>query len=147
DGNLHRVADVADATLPGTLRVRHRVTGRVRVLQPDQSAVVDDEVGITVEPQKGREPADALLDESAEEDAARRGDVAADQQIEIAELPGEQRAAPETAERDAVASLVGVILVLLTFGIVELARAAADHDVGARFLAEVQLGPIDAQPH
>ena len=68
-------------------------------------------------------------------------------QIEIAEVPSEQRAAPETAERDTVASLVGVVDVLLAFRVVELAGAAADHDVGARLLAEVQLRPVDAQAH
>ena len=100
-----------------------------------------------VQSQERRHAVDPLLDQPVEEDSAPSRDVPADEEVEIAEVPGEQRAAPPGAQRYPVAPLIGRVHVVLTPAIVELCGAAPDHDVGRGFFAEVELGSVEGEPH
>ena len=49
DRDLHRIADIVEATTLGFLRVRQSAADGVRILQPDKPAAVHDQVGIVIE--------------------------------------------------------------------------------------------------
>ena len=72
-----------------------------------------------------------------EHDPALTGDIAAEQDVDVVELPGKQRPPGGSADRDAVRAVVVRIDVVLALGVVELRRAALDDDVSARALAEI----------
>jgi hypothetical protein len=77
------------------------VRDRVGVLDPGQPAVRDHEVGLAILQQERRDRADTLLYRPAVLDAAVRADLARDQDVQVAELPGVEQAAEERAQLDA----------------------------------------------
>ena len=85
DDDLHAVADVVHAA--DLVRVRDVVRRRVGVLHPVHAAVVDDEVGVAVEPEERRDLMDALLDVPAIDDAAIALERARDEDVDVADLP------------------------------------------------------------
>ncbi len=97
DHDLDRVADVADAAL-GRLGIGKALAGRVGVLDPDQTAVVDHQVGVAIEGQERRDLADPVLDLAPELDAAVVMDVVGDQEIDVELLPGIDEPLEQTVE-------------------------------------------------
>src|SRR5262249_59374784 len=97
----------------------------------------DHQGGSGVEPQERGHPADPLLDQPAEEEAAAGGDVVADEELGIPEVPGEEQASPHAAERHPVPSLIRGVDVLLAAGIVELRGAPPADEVRGRCVAAV----------
>src|SRR5262245_52321174 len=61
DDDLDRVADVAEAA-GGGLGVRKALADRVRVLDPEQVAIINHQIGIVVKGQEWREPGYPSLD-------------------------------------------------------------------------------------
>src|SRR6516164_3190391 len=80
---------------------------------------------------------DAVLDVAMKHDPALAGDVAAEQNVDVVELPGEQRAPRGLADRNTIRTVIRRIDVVLALGIVELRRAGPDDDVAVRALAEI----------
>ena len=152
DHRLDRVAHVV-VTHAVRLRVGVAVGDRVGVLDPVEAAVLaDDDVGVGVELEEGREFVDALLDQASEEDAAVAVNGAGDEDVGVAEGPGEGEAAEEVAQLDAaVAGVAGGGLVGFAAGflaaerVIELFGLAVGDDVGVGDLAVVDARLDDLQ--
>ena len=89
-------------------RVREAVRLGIGVLNPLQPAVRDDEVGVVVEFEEGGHPADAVGDAAPIEHTAIRGELTADEDVYVAELPGVGETSEEAVERDAPCAVVAV---------------------------------------
>ena len=129
DHHLDRVAHVVEAAGGLRLGVGKPVAGGVGVLHPEQAAVAHHDIGIVVELQDGRDRAHAVLDVAMKQDPALVGDVAGEQDVGVAVVPGEQAAPGRVADGDAVGAVVGRVDVVLALGIVELRRGALDDDI------------------
>ena len=133
--HLHAVADVVDAL--GARGVRVAIGMGVGVLHPEELSVGDDEVGVGIERQEGRDRLDAYLDIAAVEEAALVADRATDQDVRVAELPGVDHPPQERVEADAATAIVAVAHLDAASLVVELVLARVDDDVVVRSLAEV----------
>src|SRR5215210_3846852 len=80
--------------------VREVVARRVRILHPKQAPIADNKVGIAVKAEERSNRCHALLDGPTEHDPALGGDVAADQNVGISEIPREERSSSRTAHWD-----------------------------------------------
>ena len=108
---------------------------------------MDDQVGVVVE---GEERGDLLRppgDLAIEQHPALGRDVVGEQQLVVAEAGGEGQLLPERVEDDAAGPLVGGEDVVVTLGVVELARLGLDDGVLVRQLAEIQARLGDRQVH
>ena len=99
DHHLDGVADIVDirqrTAIVGRRRpaVRVMVCGRESVEDPVELPVDDHDVGILVEPQEGRQNRDPVLDRLVEEDLGLRGQLRADQDVDVAEADRERQLA------------------------------------------------------
>ncbi len=91
---------------------------------------------------EGRQRLHAVGDVAAEEDAALVGQAAADHDVDVAELPGQQQALEyvEPSWTPPVPSKT-VLDASLAYRVVELLRLGVDDDVVLRLLAVVDLRP------
>ena len=155
DGDLDAVPDVVDrlareARLTPQLRgveggrVRELVAHRVGVLDVDQPAVVDDDVGVLVEAQERGDHAQPVGQRPVEQQLAVRGDLVGDQQVEITEPQREQQPVDHRVERDPVGPRPARRRVRVAGAriarVVELGLARANHDIVVVALAEVDAG-------
>ena len=101
---LTGVADVVELPSPDMrLGVGKPIAGGIGVLHPEKAPVADHKIGIVVEAEERSDRAHPLLDVPMEQDPALVGDVAAEQDVGIAEIPGEQSCvAPGPADGDTV---------------------------------------------
>ena len=74
--------------LGGRLGVGEALAGGVGVLDPEQPAGVDHEVGVVIERQERRDLADPVLDLAPELDPAVVVHVVGDQDVDVELLPG-----------------------------------------------------------
>ena len=82
-GHLDTVAEVVDPTLQAGVRIA--VGPGVRVLDPQQAPVEDDLVRVAVQSQEWRDVGDPLLDLAVEQELRIGADVAAEQQVAVAD--------------------------------------------------------------
>ena len=150
DDHLHGVADVVDVVALKWLRLRVRVRRgrRVSVHDPVQAAVDRDDVGVRVERQERRELLDAVADVAPVQHQRLVGDLARDEQAEVAELQRPQRSV-DAVHWHSVRAGVAREDVLAALRVVELARGGRREDivsVGRADLAEVDrgLGDLDS---
>ena len=143
DDRLDRVADVVDATHP--LRVRVAIADRVPVGDPVEPPLRDDEVGILIEAQVGRDPVEPVENVAMEEDPALTGDVVGEEQLHIPKAGRKGQPAPVSSQRNAPGPFVAGVDVLFSSGIVELLRGGPDIDRIVRELAVVDLRRFDLE--
>ena len=103
--HLHTVAYVVEGA-PERRRVRILVRNGVGILDPPHVAVLHHQVRVPVQLQERRYVTDPVLDGTPVLDAALRGQLIADQDVQVGELPGVGDLAEERAQGDAAAAIV-----------------------------------------
>ena len=88
DHGLDRIAQVVAHPLE-MLRVGESIGDGVAVEYPEQTPLVDDHVGVPVEPQEGRDLVDPLDDVSVDQHPGFGGEVVGEQHLEIAGVGGD----------------------------------------------------------
>src|SRR5437667_10832934 len=86
--HVHRVENRVDAARLISLGMRERVAHGISILHPDQAPVADDQVWIMIEEEERRDTLDAVLNQTSKQNPAGSSHVVADQQLEVAEVPG-----------------------------------------------------------
>src|SRR6266567_4381338 len=89
DHDLDRIADIIEFPIRNWLSVREIIARRIGVLHPEQPPFADDDVGIVVEAKERSNRPYPVLDGTAEHDPTVAGNVAADQDVQVLEIPRE----------------------------------------------------------
>src|SRR6266542_2501511 len=150
--DLHAVPDVVEigqvqlrrppaGAVPLAVRVAR--AGRVRVVDPVELAVDDDEVRIGVVAEERRDQGFALADLAVEQDTAVTLQLLRDEHVEVTEADREQDAVPEAGDRYAAAAAEARRRVVLLLRVVELVLARAHDHVIARELAVIDPRLVD----
>ena len=133
------------------LRVGEAVGGGVGVLDPAEAAVLtDDDVGVGVQAEEGCDLGDAVLDVATEEHAALAAHGAGDEDVGVAERPGEGEPLEEAAQLDPAAAVVAIARLRFQAALgvggereVELLGVGVDDHPFGGVLAEVDAGLLD----
>jgi hypothetical protein len=144
DGGLDGVAHVVARAGAG-IGIGIPFRRRVAVEHPDERAVVgDDQVGVLVIMQEGREALGALEDAAINQQAALRLDVRGEQYLGLAEAQGKEQSPPPSIDGDSSVTLVGGGNVLVTSGVIELLGARAHEAIVVGQLAIIDFRPLNA---
>ena len=143
DHDLDRIADIIEFPIRNWLSVREIIARRIGVLHPEQPPFADDDVGIVVEAKERSNRPYPVLDGTAEHDATVAGNVAADQNVQVLEIPREQHSSSDPVHGDPARALVDSVDIVFAIRIVELRSAAFDDDVGIGLLPIVDAGLLD----
>jgi hypothetical protein len=129
DNHFHRIANVVDVAVGLRLGVGEPPACGVGVLYPIEPPVADHHIGVVIKLQERRDRLHTILNVAMEHDPAVVDDVAAEQDVDVVQIPGEQRSPNSPVDIDAVHTVIICVDVVLSRGIIEFRRAALNDHV------------------